>query len=140
VSNLRRLALLLPALLGSLTLLAAAGAGIQTRPPAGAGPIEVVVTLPQAPLTEAVVHDRALLALTTKHRRLELRAPASVSYLRTLASAQRTLQARIHTAIPSALVRWHYGVVLNGMAVVLPRRKLAELRRIPGATVWPSVT
>jgi subtilisin family serine protease len=63
-----------------------------------------------------------------------------VSYLRTLASAQRTLQARIHTAIPSALVRWHYGVVLNGMAVVLPRRKLAELRRIPGATVWPSVT
>ena len=46
-----------------------------------------------------------------RSHRLNLRAPASVSYLRTLASAQRTLQARIEQAIPAAQARWHYGVV-----------------------------
>ncbi|MDX6472074.1 MAG: hypothetical protein QOK22_890, partial [Gaiellaceae bacterium] len=35
---------------------------------------------------------------------------------------------------------WHYGVVANGMAVVVPRSQLATLQSIPGATVWPSVT
>ena len=69
-----------------------------------------------------------------------MRAPASVSYLRTLASEQRTLQARIETSIPDAQIRWRYGVVLNGMAVVVPRSQLATLSAIPGATVWPSVT
>lgn len=37
-------------------------------------------------------------------------------------------------------MRWHYGVVLDGMAVAVPRSRLGALRRIPGATVWPSVT
>ena len=50
------------------------------------------------------------------------------------------MQARIETSIPDAQVRWRYGVVLNGMAVVVPRSQLATLSAIPGATVWPSVT
>src|SRR4029078_11223080 len=49
-------------------------------------------------------------------------------------------QARIEAAIPSASVHWRYGVVLNGMAVVVPRSQLARLLALPGATVWPSVT
>ena len=72
--------------------------------------------------------------------KLDVRTPASVSYLRSLASAQRTLQSRIETRIPDASVHWHYGIVLNGIAVALPSNRLAELARIPGATVWPSVT
>jgi subtilisin family serine protease len=102
--------------------------------------VEVVVTLPQPPLAAAIEHDRQLAAATTRHRKLNVRAPASVSYLRTLASAQRTLQSRIETRIPAAHVHWHYGVVLNGIAVSLPGDQLGELARIPGATVWPSVT
>jgi subtilisin family serine protease len=142
VFSLRRFALLLPAFLGSLTLLAAAGSGASAQPPAhaDAGLVEVVVTLPQPPLAEAILRDRGLAARATSHRRLNVRAPASVSYLRTLATAQRQLQARIRAAIPSAEVHWRYGVVLNGMAVVVPRSQLSRLTAMPGATVWPSVT
>ena len=60
VLSLRRVALVLPALLGSLMLLTAAGAGTSAplSAPAGAGLVEVVVTLPQLPLSEAIKHDR----------------------------------------------------------------------------------
>jgi subtilisin family serine protease len=139
MAALRRLALVLPAVLGSLALLLAGGA--TARP--GAAPtdlVEVVVTLPQPGLAAAARRDRVLAAATTTRHRLNLRAPASVSYLRTLAVAQRALQARIQRAIPAARARWHYGVVANGMAVVVPRSQLAQLSTIVGATVWPSVT
>jgi subtilisin family serine protease len=140
MASLRRLALVLPAVLGSLALLYVGGA--TARP--GATPadelVEVVVTLPQAPLAVAIQRDRALSSATTTHHRLNLRAPASVSYLRTLATAQRSLQARIVQAIPTATARWHYGVVANGMAVVVPRSQLKALEAVAGATVWPSLT
>ena len=103
--------------------------------------VEVVVTLPQPPL--AAGDPARPLARRARRRRStgsNVRAPASVSYLRTLASAQRTLQARIEQAIPGARARWHYGVVANGMAVVVPRSQLARLKTVAGATVWPSVT
>ena len=136
--RLRRIALVLPVALCLPLLLVSGGAG--ARPSAPARLTEVVVTLPQPSLSEAVLQDRALAATATKHRRLDLRTPAAVSYLRTLASAQRTLQSRIARAIPAASVRWRYGVVLDGLAVVLPTSDLARLAAIPGATVWPSVT
>ena len=138
MSALRRVVLLFATTLGSLVLLTTAGATARTATPAG-GLVEVVVTLPQAPLAEAIGRDRALAAATTTRHRLNLRAPASRSYLRTLAVAQRTLQARIQRSIPSARVRWHYDVTLNGMAVAVPRAQLATLQHTPGATVWPSV-
>jgi subtilisin family serine protease len=141
VSHLRRLAPFLAAGLASFAILAAAGAAATTPPPrAPSGLVEVVVTLPQPPLAAAVRENRLLAARATTRRRLNVRAPASVSYLRSLASAQRTLQARIAARIPAARVHWHYGVVLNGIAVAVPRAQLSELRRISGATVWPSVT
>ena len=136
--RLRRIALVLTVALCLPLLLVAGGAG--ARPSTPAQLTEVVVTLPQPSLSEAVLQDRALATAATKHRRLDLRAPAAVSYLRTLASAQRTLQARIGRAIPAASVRWRYGVVLDGLAVVVPTSDLARLAAIPGATVWPSVT
>jgi subtilisin family serine protease len=132
LSALRRVVLLL-AILGSLVLLTTAGATARTHDRL----VEVVVTLPQPALAEAIAQNRTL---ATAHRRLNLRSTASVDYLRTLQTAQRALQARIQARIPSAAVRWRYGVTLNGMAVVVPRSQLATLRSIPGATVWPSVT
>ena len=93
MSSLRRFALLAPAFLGSLTLLAAAGAGTRAAMtvPAVDGLVEMVVTLPQPPLAAAIARDRALAARATTRHRLNVRAPASVSYLRSLAAAQRTL-------------------------------------------------
>jgi subtilisin family serine protease len=137
---LRRLALALPAVLGSLALLFAGGATARPDAPPGGGLVEVVVTLPQPPLAVAIQRDRALAAAATTRHRLNLRAPASVSYLRTLATAQRALQARIVQAIPGATSRWHYAVVANGMAVVVPRAQLPALEAVSGATVWPSIT
>ncbi|HEY2373267.1 MAG TPA: S8 family serine peptidase [Gaiellaceae bacterium] len=135
----RRLALVFAALVGSLSLLATSGAG--AAPHAAADPtVEVVVTLPQPPLGRAILGNRTLAAATMTHHKLNLRAPASVSYLRTLASAQRTLQSHIQAAIPQSSVRWHYSVVANGIAVTVPRSDLHRLSKIPGATVWPSVT
>jgi subtilisin family serine protease len=101
---------------------------------------EVVVTLPQPSLAQELLKDRTLYAAATRRHRLDLRSPAAVSYLRTLASAQRTLQSRIARAIPGASVRWRYSVVLDGLAVVVPTSELGRLAAVPGATVWPSVT
>ena len=142
MGHLRRPVPLLLGLAAVLAMLAAGGAAARSGPAGGDGSelVEVVVTLPQPSLSQAILSDRGLAAHATTRHRLNVRATASVSYLRTLASAQRTLQARIESSIPDAQVRWRYGVVLNGMAVVVPRSKLSVLASLPGATVWPSVT
>jgi subtilisin family serine protease len=105
-----------------------------------ASPVEVVVTLDAPPLAQAVQQSRVLTA-RAKARRLNLRSPSSVDYLRSIAAAQSVVAARISTAVPAARVTWRYDVVLDGMAVLLPRAELARLARVPGiAKVWPNVT
>jgi hypothetical protein len=136
LSALRRVVSLLAVSLGSLVLLATTGASART----GRGLVEVVVTLPQPALAEAITRDRALASAATTHNRLNLRTLAAERYVRTLAAAQRTLAARIENRIPAARVRWHYQVTLNGMAIALPRTQLHELSAMRGLTVWPSVT
>jgi subtilisin family serine protease len=125
-----------------LALLATGGAAAQPalHAPDPNAPVEVVVTLPQPPLAEAVLRDRQLAARTTSRHRLNVRTPAAHSYLRTLAAAQRRLESRIVRTLPGAEVRWHYGIVLDGVSVVVRRSELARLRALPGVTVWPTVT
>ncbi len=131
-----------------LTLLVAAAALVlgttaaaRTPAPAAGGTVELVVRLGAPSLVRATQSSRVLAAATTRHRHLDVRAPASVSYLRTLAAAQRSLEGRIVRTIPDARVRWHYGVVLDGIAVVVPRADAARLASMPGvAEVYPSVT
>jgi subtilisin family serine protease len=102
--------------------------------------VEVVVTLPRPSLAVEVAHDRTLAAAARRSHSLAVRAQAAVTYLRTLAAAQRTLAARLAVTIPAARVRWHYTVALDGVSVLLPASDLARLRALPGATVWPTVT
>jgi subtilisin family serine protease len=92
------------------------------------------------PLTAVFAQGRTLaFSSFARPHRLLLGAPSSRSYLRRLDAAQRSLQARIRTAIPRADVRWRYGVVLNGFAVVVPRGQLGRLGSVPGVErVWPS--
>ena len=131
-----------------LTLLVAAAALVlgttaaaRTPVPAAGGTVELVVRLGAPSLVRATQSSRALAAAVTRHHRLDVRAPASASYLRTLAAAQRSLEARIVRTIPDAKVRWRYGVVLDGIAVVVPRADAARLASVPGvAEVYPSVT
>jgi subtilisin family serine protease len=124
-----------------LGLLLSATAGAAPSRPAHGPDVEVVVTLAQPPLASAARFDRTLATATRRGHRVDLRAPASVSYLRRLAAAQRTLQARITAAVPDARYRWSYKVVLNGFSVVLPKDEAARLRSVPGVTqVYPSVS
>ncbi len=109
-------------------------------PSAAAASTEVVVTLGAPSLATAVAKSRVLSARTKTHR-LDLRSSTSVAYLRSLAAEQAQVAHRIVGAIPSAQVSWHYGVVLDGIAVTVPNDRLAALARVPGvAKVWPSVT
>ncbi len=113
-------------------------AGAATAAPAQR--IEVVVTLDAPPLATAIQRSR-LLSARYKAQRLDLRAPTSVAYLHSLAVAQRALAARITATVPDARVTWRYEVVLDGLAVLLPRDDLGLLASVSGvAKVWPSVT
>jgi subtilisin family serine protease len=107
---------------------------------AASDPVEVVVTLDAPPLAQAIQRSRVLSA-SFKAQRLNLRLPSSVAYVRSLALAQNALAARITTTVPAARVTWRYQVVLNGLAVVVPRSELGRLASLPGvAKVWPSIT
>jgi subtilisin family serine protease len=110
--------------------------------PARAGTAEVVVTLKAPALAETFSHQRSLaFSSFARPRRLLLSAPASRTYLAVLARTQRAVAERIRAELPDSRTRWHYGVVLNGFAVVVPRADVARLARIPGvAEVWPSIT
>ncbi len=132
------LLLLALALTAVFTLLAGGSAAASPRPSGKL--VEVVVTLPRPSLAVAIAHSRTLAASARRSSSVSVRAPAAISYLRTLAAAQRTLAARLAVTIPAARVNWHYGVALDGVSVVLPASELARLRALPGATVWPSVT
>ena len=132
VSRLRRLALVLSAILGSLIVLAAAGAG--TSPGRTQALAEVVVTLPRQPLAEAIQRDRQLArAATTKHR-LNIRAPASVTYLRSLAVAQRALQTRIETAKRQLASDDSIKAIAFGLGFASPSSFSYAFRRATGST------
>ena len=96
------------------------------------------MTLKAPPLAEAIGTGRSLYA---RRNRLDLRTPASVSYLARLAATQRQIEARITSAVPHAFVRWRYQVVVDGFALVVPADETARVARLPGvAAVYPSLT
>ena len=87
---------------------------------------EVVVTLKSPPLAR---FGRAL--FSAEH----------ASYLKEIEAQQAVVTSRIETALPDSSIRWHYELVANGLAVVLPKSEAAGLSSIPGvAEVWPTVT
>jgi subtilisin family serine protease len=132
---------LIPLALAVSAIFALLAGGSAAALPAPSGKlVEVVVTLPQPALAVEVAQNRILAARAERSHSVAVRTPAAVSYLHTLAAAQRTLAARLSVAIPAARVHWHYGVALDGVSVVLPASELGRLRAIPGATVWPNVT
>ncbi len=124
MSNLKRVAVLF--VFSVAVLPALAGAVSQRSAPRG-GLVEVIVTLDGPPL--ARVAPARLLA-----------ASASASYLRTLATEQRVVEARLHDEVSEFSVRRRYSIVVNGFAAVVPRSELAKLDDADGvAEVYPSV-
>jgi subtilisin family serine protease len=126
-----------------LLLLVAAGLTLPLAVSSAGGParlsasgVELIVTLKEPPLARASLEQRGF----QRVGRLALHASASVAYLRGLTREQDALAARIRRAIPGAKVRWHYGVVLNGLAVVAPAAAAKRIGALPGvAHVYPGV-
>ncbi len=57
-----------------------------------------------------------------------------------LAAEQRAFVAALEKRVPEADIRWRYRLVTNGFAVILPARRLPELRTLPGVReVYESV-
>ena len=145
IISLRIRGLILSAIgVGAVALVSGASPATRASMPAAlalAGkPVEVVVGLRQPSLARFFADRRSFQSLARARGHLDTRAPAALDYTRTLAAGQRAVQARIVRAIPRARVRWHYRVVLDGLAVVVPERDVALLSRVPGvATVYPSV-
>ncbi len=129
----RRVALLLPFLLLAL----AASASAERHSASSESLVEVIVALDAEPL--AVARPGRTLA-ATGGRRLSLSTTTSRAYLRSLATTQNALEARIEDALPQAEIRWRYRVVANGLAVVVPRDQVERLASVPGiARIYPSV-
>jgi subtilisin family serine protease len=130
---LKRGVIIVAVTLAALLLVPVANGGRST------GLAEVVVTLDAPPLAEAIRTSRVLTD-RAKAARLDLRSPTSVGYLASLAASQRNAAARITSTIPDARVTRRYQVVLDGLAVLLPRSELGRLAATDGvAKVWPNV-
>ena len=101
--------------------------------------VQVILGLAAPPLAEAIAQSRVL-SNTVKAGRLDLASATSNAYLRDLESRQRVVERRIIARIPAAQVRWRYTVVLNALAVVIPRNAVRRLTAVPGiAQVYPNV-
>ena len=100
------------------------------------GRVRVIVGLPLAPLANAQGRPLA----RSGRNRLDVASSSSRSYLARLERAQSAAVVELKRAIPSARVSRRYQVVLNGLAVELPARRLVDLARLSFVDrLYPSV-
>ena len=139
------------ALVAALSLAAAAAAGLTpvrraiggvTVPrvragtikiPAGqtTGRVRVIVDLKLAPL--AAAWGRAE-AASGAARRLNVASASSRAYLRRIDQEQSAAVARLHRAIPEAQVGRRFRILLDGLTVTLPAKRLPQLVRLAEVT------
>jgi len=101
------------------------------------GRVRVIVRLALPPLAAAFNES---LALGGSARRLDAASGSARSYLARLERAQDAAATRIRIAIPGAVVSRRFQIVLDGLTVELPYRRLAELSALPFVTkLYPSL-
>jgi minor extracellular serine protease Vpr len=80
------------------------------------------------------------LSVTSSSRKLDLNASSSRKYLSRLGSMQARAAAEIREAIPAAVVSRRFQVVLDGLTVELPVRRLPDLAGLSFVTkIYPSL-
>ncbi len=100
------------------------------------GRMTVIVTLAQPPLA---AYSRTLASSGTT-RRLNASSRSSRAYVAQLLRAQARAEATLERAVPSAKVRRNYTVLVNGMAVELPVKKLPVAARLSFAhKIYPNL-
>jgi minor extracellular serine protease Vpr len=101
------------------------------------GRVDVIVTLDLPPLAAADLGVRY--SATRASRKLSVASAAATAYLARVDAAQRTAVATLKREIPSATVGRRFRIVLNGLTVNLPARRLPALSRLGFANkVYPS--
>jgi minor extracellular serine protease Vpr len=122
---------------GELTLPRVRAGEVHVPTAHGRGRLSVVVRLSEPPLAQWATRT---LQGPASARRLDVTTASSRAYLARLDAAQRRAIAQLERAIPDASVTRRYRVVLNGLSVELPARRLPALARQSFATrVYPSL-
>jgi subtilisin family serine protease len=114
-------------------------AGVLTAPKGQkAGRVRVIVQLGTPPLAQAF-RARELAGVTSA-RRLDIRSRFATAYLARLNAVQRRAEAQLRASIPQARVSRRFRIVLDGLTVSVPVRKLDVLARLRFVTrVYPSL-
>jgi minor extracellular serine protease Vpr len=100
------------------------------------GRIRVIIRLGMPPLAAAFTDG---LAVGGSARKLDVNSSASRRYLSRLESMQQEATREIREAIPGAVVSRRFQVVLDGLTVELPARRLPDLAGLSRATkIYPS--
>jgi minor extracellular serine protease Vpr len=100
------------------------------------GRVRVIVTLKLPPLAAAFGRSPAAFA----GRRLNVASGSSRAYLARVDAAQRAAVVRLRKAIPEATVSRRFRIVLDGVTVSLPVRRLPALARLGFVRrVYPSM-
>jgi minor extracellular serine protease Vpr len=110
-----------------------------TGPPArqSTGRVRVIATLRLPPLAAARGTD--VLAFGATRSQLDIRSSDSRAYLARIETTQRAAAAQIRRAIPDARIGRRFQVVLNGLTIDLPARRLAALAALGSvARIYPS--
>ena len=107
--------------------------------PNGSNRVRVIMTLDDPPLAAATFARR--LGGIGPRVKLNMRSAFSRSYLGNLQAEQAQAIARLHRAVPEAVVSRRYQVLVNGFAVSVPYARLPALldSRIASG-VYPSLT
>jgi minor extracellular serine protease Vpr len=110
---------------------------IRIPPGQTTGRVRVIATLPLPPL--AAVHGRSL-ALDASPGRLDVGSASSRAYLARLTRAQSAAVAALGREIPDAEVGRRFGILLDGITIELPARRLPRLARMPFVKkIYPSL-
>ena len=88
------------------------------------GRIRVIARLDMPPLAAAYAEG---LSVTSSSRALDVNSSSSRKYLTRLDSMQNRAAAEIREAVPAAVVSRRFQVVLDGLTVELPVRRLPDL-------------
>jgi minor extracellular serine protease Vpr len=101
------------------------------------GRIRVIARLDMPPLAAAYAEG---LSVTSSSRSLDVSTSSSRKYLSHLDSMQTRAAAEIRDAIPAAVVSRRFQVVLDGLTVELPVRRLPDLAGLSFVTkIYPSL-
>jgi hypothetical protein len=110
---------------------------IQVPPGQATGRVRVIATLPLPPLAAAQGRRMALHAAPA---RLDIRSASSRTYLARIARAQAAAVASLRREIPEARISRRFGILLDGLTVELPARRLPTLAQMSFVRrIYPSL-